>query len=126
MIMIDKTKAAIIGERDVIIEEVAFLIDKLCSEADGMQGETYDSIREILVREADKLKEERKHGRTKSHPSHPTKSNEFSDEKKAKESKESKKKTPAELALEQALKDIEKLKKKGKKKKKNKGKKDTE
>ncbi len=128
MIMIDNTKAALIGTREKIISEVAFLMDKLCSEATSIQGTTYDDTKEMLLREVDKLKKERESGNGRDHPHHPHQSNSSN----SSELKKSDEKTPAEIALEEALKKIDRLKKekgekkKGKKKNKDKkGKKDT-
>ncbi len=119
--MVDENKAVVIGQVDVVIREIAFLMDKICSDKNITKGGNYDEVFDSLVHEVDRFKADRKRGIEKNHPH----------EKTGKEEKSASKKeraTAAENALMAAMKEIEAMKaekaaKAEKKKKKKKGKK---
>ncbi len=103
--MVDKDKAVLVGQADNIILEVAFLMDKLCSDDTMGSKSSYSDTHGIILREVKKLQIERDNGHERSHPY----DTEDSRESYGSESTNSRM-TAAEKALEKAMLEIEKMK----------------
>ena len=117
--MVDDKQVALVGMAEVLSKEIAFIIDRYCQETAASYGQEYDDVYDALLREVEKVQLGRQHDEDQNHP--------IEDNVSSSDSK-----TPAELALYQALTDIHKMKaekaekaekKKKKKKKDNKKKK---
>ncbi len=67
MLMVDENKAVLVGRADIIISEVAFIMDKLCTSDTGPKS-SYQDIQDMLLREVGKLQKERESGHERSHP----------------------------------------------------------
>lgn len=109
--MVDENKAVLVGRMDQIVTEVAFLMDKLCNDETASNNKTYNDVQEMLLEEVKKLKRERDRGIQRSHP------NEIHEQRRRVRSKDEGP-TQAELALEEAMKEIKRMKKKAKNTKK--------
>jgi hypothetical protein len=110
MIMIDDKQAALIGMADVLSKEIAFAIDRYCYETATNHSREYNDVYDALLREVEKLQVSRQRGKIHNHPHEDIEEREEVVSKDSFDTGSPDIKTPAELALEQALKDIEKIK----------------
>ncbi len=109
MIMVDNNKAVLVGQADNIALEVAFLIDKLCSDNTMGSKASYDEVQGMVLREVKKLRIERDNGQERSHPH---------ESGAGAEQTTNSRMTAAEEALEKAMQEIKKMKAEKKKIKK--------
>ena len=108
MLMVDSSKAIMVGDRDVVVEEIAFIMDKLCIDKVKLSRDTYEDVQKLILNQVQVLRKERKNGIERSHPSNP---------RDSENPRNSKDLTSAEVALEEAMKEIKRMKKEAKKKK---------
>ncbi len=108
MILVDNTKVILVGDGDMLAEEIAFVVNKMCHEAAESGRVTYDEMADKIARGVIVLQKEQENGNPRSHPK----------DGSGLESKEPGQ-SAAEVALAEALATIDamKKKKKGKKKK---------
>ncbi len=120
MLLVDNSKAVLVGQINIVVEEVAFLIDKLCADTDRSRDGDYKDIQDRIIQRVQLFKKEREGGFERSHPHEDSEDSDNLDKDNLK-----KKASAAEEALIEAMKEIqlmkaEKAKKAAKKKKKKK------
>ena len=113
MLMMDKDKAVIVGPAETVVKELAFLMDKLCIDKTAGDQASYEDKQEMILNEVKRFRRERDRGIVRTHPNENYEDNNYRKDKVT--PSEDKGPTQAELALEEAMKEIKRMKKAKKK-----------